>query len=188
MNGRGVCRVVHVHEEGPAQQAGLQPGDCLVSIDDTPTRDLCGGDLAKLIMGPQDSVVALGIQRSCKRSATLSACREKGAWNGQDADSDEEEGRDDEEGRAGGDGHDQDVLTLLLVRRPFVTGGLASATVGVSQTQDGVKGSKRVCVMQETESKATVLRLASGTHAFSPDDEEASIAGGADAQVLGFRV
>ena len=49
--------------DSPAERAGLQPGDRLVSIDGTPTRDLTLAEAARRLKGPPGSKVVLEVMR-----------------------------------------------------------------------------------------------------------------------------
>ncbi|MGI5174442.1 S41 family peptidase [Treponema sp. OMZ 840] len=55
--------VVSPIEDTPGWQAGIQPGDLIVSIDGTSTADITMEEVLKILRGPKDSVVNLIIKR-----------------------------------------------------------------------------------------------------------------------------
>ena len=58
-----VLTVVSPIEDTPAYKAGLQAGDKIVKINDTPTKDMTLNDAVKLIRGPRGTSVTLWILR-----------------------------------------------------------------------------------------------------------------------------
>jgi carboxyl-terminal processing protease len=59
----GNPRIVEVYDGTPAQQAGLQPGDFLVRIDDHPVAGLALDEMTALVRGPAGSDVQLVVRR-----------------------------------------------------------------------------------------------------------------------------
>jgi carboxyl-terminal processing protease len=58
---RDALRVVSASADGPAERAGIKPGDVIVSIDGTPVAGLAGEDVSKRMHGAPGSVVAVGV-------------------------------------------------------------------------------------------------------------------------------
>lgn len=59
----GVLRVISPIDDTPAAKAGLLPGDVLIRIDDTPTKDMPLNDAVDLMRGKPGSSVRLSIGR-----------------------------------------------------------------------------------------------------------------------------
>lgn len=59
----GVVRVVSPIDETPAAKAGIQPGDLIVKIDETPTRGLALGEAVQKMRGEPGSKIVLTIVR-----------------------------------------------------------------------------------------------------------------------------
>jgi carboxyl-terminal processing protease len=56
-------RIVEVYDDTPAQQAGLQAGDRLVSINDQSVADMALDEMTGLVRGPEGSSVRIVVQR-----------------------------------------------------------------------------------------------------------------------------
>jgi carboxyl-terminal processing protease len=63
---RGQMRVVATTGHAPAERAGIQAGDLLVSIDGTPVAGLSSTETARRMHGAPGSVVAVGVTRGGK--------------------------------------------------------------------------------------------------------------------------
>ena len=59
----GIVRVVSPIEDTPAFRAGIKPGDLIVRIDDTATRDLSLGRAVELMRGDPGTTVVVTVQR-----------------------------------------------------------------------------------------------------------------------------
>jgi carboxyl-terminal processing protease len=59
----GIIRVISPIDDTPAAKAGLQPGDLLLKIDDTPTKDMALNDAVKLMRGRAGTPIRLTIGR-----------------------------------------------------------------------------------------------------------------------------
>jgi len=60
----GTIRVISPVDDTPAARAGIKPGDLILRIDDTPTKDLTLIDAVKLLRGAPGSAVQLTLGRS----------------------------------------------------------------------------------------------------------------------------
>ncbi|HLI28535.1 MAG TPA: S41 family peptidase [Chloroflexota bacterium] len=59
-----VLTIVEVFANSPAAAAGLQPGDRILAVDDTPTDDLRVDQVVQLVRGPAGTPVTLRVQRA----------------------------------------------------------------------------------------------------------------------------
>jgi carboxyl-terminal processing protease len=59
----GLIRVISPVDDTPAARAGIQPGDLILKIDETPTKDMSLNDAVKLLRGAPGSPVRLTIGR-----------------------------------------------------------------------------------------------------------------------------
>ncbi len=59
-----LLRVTDVIPNGPAEKAGLQPGDVIMTIDGRSTKGLASDDDAKMLRGKEGSIVRLTIDRN----------------------------------------------------------------------------------------------------------------------------
>jgi C-terminal processing protease CtpA/Prc len=55
--------VAHVHPEGPAQQAGIKPGDEVVTVNNAPVTGLTYGQVLRMMRGEPGTEVKLGVRR-----------------------------------------------------------------------------------------------------------------------------
>lgn len=60
----GGAVIVELQEDGPAEEAGLQPGDIIVGVDDEPAGDLPFVQLVSLIRGKVGTTVQLLVERA----------------------------------------------------------------------------------------------------------------------------
>ena len=58
-------RVINVVEGGPSEDSGLQPGDCIISVDNKPFvgKEVTADKAASTLKGPKNSKVIIGIKR-----------------------------------------------------------------------------------------------------------------------------
>ncbi|HEV7665291.1 MAG TPA: S41 family peptidase [Chloroflexota bacterium] len=57
------ARIVEVYDDTPAKQAGLQPGDLLVQINDKPVAGLAIDEMTSLVRGPAGTPVVMVVKR-----------------------------------------------------------------------------------------------------------------------------
>jgi carboxyl-terminal processing protease len=62
----GQMRIVATTSHAPAERAGIQPGDLLVSIDGAPVSGIASGEAARRMHGAPGSVVTVGVVRGGK--------------------------------------------------------------------------------------------------------------------------
>ncbi|MCA1799190.1 MAG: S41 family peptidase [Xanthomonadaceae bacterium] len=73
----GVLRVIAPIDGGPAQEAGIRPGDVIVSIDGAPVQALDQAEAVRRLRGPSGTSVSLQLQRA-SLSAPLEVEIERG--------------------------------------------------------------------------------------------------------------
>ncbi|HEY0961417.1 MAG TPA: S41 family peptidase [Pseudomonadales bacterium] len=59
----GFIKIIAPMDDSPAARAGIQPGDLIIKLDDTPARDVTLGDTSDLLRGPPGSSIRLTILR-----------------------------------------------------------------------------------------------------------------------------
>ena len=67
--------IIEPIDGGPAAKAGLLPGDCIMKIDDKPTKDMDLETCAKKMRGPAGTTVKLRIKRGAQPEYDLSLVR-----------------------------------------------------------------------------------------------------------------
>ena len=70
-----ILRVLDIIEGGPAEKAGIKPGDFIMSVDGHTTKGLTPDDDTKLLRGPEGTVVHLSIQRDGAEIAPIPVTR-----------------------------------------------------------------------------------------------------------------
>ena len=59
----GLIKIISPMDDSPAARAGIQPGDLIIKLDDTPARDVTLGDTSDLLRGEPGTSITLTILR-----------------------------------------------------------------------------------------------------------------------------
>jgi carboxyl-terminal processing protease len=59
----GFIKIISPMDDSPAARAGIEPGDLIIKLDDTPARDVTLGDTSDLLRGPPGTSIRLTILR-----------------------------------------------------------------------------------------------------------------------------
>jgi C-terminal processing protease CtpA/Prc len=80
--GHGELIVDRVVPDGPAANAGIRPGDRILEIEGTPTRDMSIADAARRLRGPIDASVTLVIATGSQpRDVTITRVAPSDLWS-----------------------------------------------------------------------------------------------------------
>jgi C-terminal processing protease CtpA/Prc len=82
-NGASELVVDRVVPDGPAATAGIRPGDRILAIEGTSTRDMSIADAARRLRGPIDASVALVVATASRpRDVTITRVAPSDLWTG----------------------------------------------------------------------------------------------------------